>query len=112
VNPLAVKPLPLADEAPLRAGLYQGSSVVHAGREMQLTWRPTGGAYFALVGVEGCSDSAGLATDILHTAHVVTIPGSVFGQHGEGYLHPSYGSVELPDLCEACERLSHFFAVA
>ena len=41
---------------------------------------------------------ARLAMDILDSVHVVTVPGSVFGQHGEGYLRLSYGSVELSDL--------------
>jgi aspartate/methionine/tyrosine aminotransferase len=78
----------------------------------QLTWRPTNGAYFAFVRVEGCTDSARLAMDILDSVHLVTIPGSVFGQHGEGYLRLSYGSLELPDLEEACKRLSRYFAAA
>ncbi|MFX1355205.1 MAG: aminotransferase class I/II-fold pyridoxal phosphate-dependent enzyme, partial [Promethearchaeota archaeon] len=76
----------------------------------RLTWHPTCGAYFAFVGVEDCSDSAQLAMAILDSVHVVTIPGSAFGRHGEGYLRLSYGSVELPDLDEACRRLSRYFA--
>ncbi len=78
----------------------------------QLTWQPSRGGYFAFVRVEGYSDSARLAMDILDSVHVVTVPGSVFGQHGEGYLRLSYGSVELSDLDEACGRLSHYFAAA
>jgi len=78
----------------------------------QLTWHPTRGGYFAFVRVEGCSDSAKLALEILNTVHVVTIPGSLFGQHGEGYLRLSYGSVELEDLDEACRRLARYFIAA
>jgi aminotransferase len=78
----------------------------------RLTWRPTRGAYFAFVRVERCSDSAKLAVDILDSVHVLTIPGSAFGRHGEGYLRLSYGSVELPDLHEACKRMSRYFSEA
>jgi aminotransferase len=78
----------------------------------QLSWHPTNGAYFAFVRVEGCNDSAMLAMDILDSVHVVTIPGSAFGRHGEGCLRLSYGSLELPELEEACKRLSRYFATA
>ncbi len=78
----------------------------------QLMWHPTRGGYFAFVRVEGCSDSSKLAMEILDSVHVVTIPGSVFGQHGEGYLRLSYGSVELSDLDQACRRLARYFAEA
>lgn len=78
----------------------------------KLAWHPTRGAYFAFVRAEGCADSAELARDILDTVHVVTIPGSVFGRSGEGYLRLSYGSVETADLDEACSRLSRYFAAA
>lgn len=78
----------------------------------RLTWQPTLGAYFAFVRVEGCTDSAGLAMDILDTVHVVTVPGSVFGQSGEGYLRLSYGTVDIPELEEACQRLSRYFGAA
>jgi aminotransferase len=78
----------------------------------QLSWRPTYGAYFAFVRVEGCSDSAKLAMEILDSVHMVTIPGSVFGHRGEGHLRLSYGSLELPELDEACKRLSLYFAAA
>jgi aminotransferase len=75
----------------------------------QLSWHPTYGGFFALARVKGCEDSTQLAMDILDETHVVTIPGSAFGQYGEGFLRISYGSVDLPDLEEACNRLSHYF---
>ncbi len=76
----------------------------------KLTWNPTRGAYFALVRAEGCTDSAQLARDILERVHVVTVPGSVFGRTGEGYLRLSYGSLDLDELDEACQRLAQHFA--
>jgi aspartate/methionine/tyrosine aminotransferase len=74
-----------------------------------LHWQPTAGAFFAFVRVEGCTDSLQLAMDILEKAHVVTIPGSLFGPSGEGYLRLSYGSVGEKELAEACRRLGRFF---
>jgi aspartate aminotransferase len=50
----------------------------------RLRWTPTPGGFFAFVRVDGCSDSAALASEILERAHVVTIPGSTFGRSGEG----------------------------
>jgi aspartate/methionine/tyrosine aminotransferase len=74
-----------------------------------LRWRPTRGSYFALVRVQGCTDSVALARDLLERAHVAVVPGSVFGKNGEGYLRLSYGSVGLDELDEACKRLAHYF---
>lgn len=75
----------------------------------QLAWHPTRGAFYAFVRVHKCTDSAALAEQILETVHVVTVPGSVFGEHGEGYLRLSYGSVDLVDLDDACDRLTQYF---
>jgi aminotransferase len=74
-----------------------------------LHWQPTEGAYFAFVRVAGCRDSLQLTLQVLEQAHVVTIPGSLFGPSGEGYLRLSYGSVEEEELEEACGRLARFF---
>jgi aspartate/methionine/tyrosine aminotransferase len=74
-----------------------------------LAWRPTQGAYFALVSVQGCTDSVALARDLLERVHLAVVPGSVFGQTGEGYLRLSYGSVDLDQLDEACRRLAQYF---
>jgi len=74
-----------------------------------LSWRPTAGSFFAFVHVAGCTDSLKLALQVLEQAHVVTIPGSLFGRCGQGYLRLSYGSVDLEELEEACTRLAGFF---
>jgi aspartate/methionine/tyrosine aminotransferase len=76
----------------------------------QLHWTPTGGGFFAFVRVAGCTDSARLANDILERAHVVTIPGSIFGESGEGFIRLSYSAVAQDDLREALERLASYFA--
>lgn len=76
----------------------------------RLNWRPTEGGFFAFITVDGCVDSAALALDLLHRAHVLTLPGSAFGLHGEGSLRLSYGTVDQTELEEACGRLERYFA--
>ncbi len=75
-----------------------------------LTWQPTYGAFFAFARAAGCDDAERLAAEILDRAHVVTIPGNMFGDAGQGFLRLSYGSVGLPDLRKAFDRLQKFFA--
>jgi aspartate/methionine/tyrosine aminotransferase len=75
----------------------------------RLGWRPTRGAYFAFVRVQGCTDSVALARDLLERVHVAVVPGSIFGKNGEGYIRLSYGSVGLDELDEACRRLAQYF---
>jgi aminotransferase len=76
----------------------------------QLHWEPTFGSLFAFVRVEGCTDSTAFAHDILERAHVVTTPGRAFGSSWESYLRLSYGTVDLPDLEEACRRLARYLS--
>jgi aminotransferase len=75
----------------------------------RLHWTPTGGAVFGFVRVDDCGDSAALAASLLERAHVVTLPGSAFGQSGEGHLRLSYGSASVDDLNEATQRLAEYF---
>lgn len=74
-----------------------------------LRWTPTNGGFFAFVHVDGCRDSVGLAFDILERAHVVTIPGAIFGKAGEGFLRLSYGTATIDDLHQAFDRLDRYF---
>jgi aspartate/methionine/tyrosine aminotransferase len=74
-----------------------------------LHWTPTGGGFFALVRVAGCTDSAALAADILERAHVVTIPGSIFGTCAEGFIRLSYSAVPQDALRDGMERLANYF---
>ncbi len=78
-------------------------------RIARLHWTPTGGGFFAFVRVEGCTDSAALARDILDRAHLVTIPGSTFGRSGEGFIRLSYSAVTREAIAQACARLHGFF---
>jgi aminotransferase len=75
----------------------------------RLRWTPTAGGFFAFVGVEGCSDSAALATELLERAHLVTMPGSAFGRAGEGFIRLSYSAVSRDELRVALGRLRAFF---
>jgi aminotransferase len=77
----------------------------------QLHWTETGGGFFAFVRVDGCTDSGALARDILEEAHVVTIPGSTFGDCGERFIRLSYSAVSEADLEEAVQRLDRFFTL-
>ena len=79
-------------------------------RVAKLHWTPTGGGFFALVRVAGCTDSSALAADILERAHVVTIPGSIFGASAEGFIRLSYSAVPGDVLREAMERLATYFS--
>jgi aminotransferase len=74
----------------------------------RMTWTPTRGGVFAFAQVDGCRDSTRLAVDLLERAHVVTIPGAVFGASGEGYLRLSYGYATVDELTEATRRIGAF----
>ena len=75
-----------------------------------VAWTPTRGGLFAFARIDGCTDSARLSRDLLERAHVVTIPGAVFGASGEGYLRLSYGYATRAELAEAVERLRSVLA--
>jgi len=56
---------------------------------------------------EGDDDELALATEILHDARVILIPGRAFGPAGRGHLRASIG-VRDDDLDEALRRLAGF----
>jgi aspartate/methionine/tyrosine aminotransferase len=69
-------------------------------------WKMTGGGFFALARFPGCEDSFAAATRLLEEAHVLTIPGALFGKAGEGFLRLSYGAASREDLHEALHRIA------
>ena len=73
-----------------------------------VSWMPTPAGMFAFARVRDCVDSTRLSLDLLEQAHVVTIPGRVFGESGEGHLRLSYGFPSQDELREACARLRTF----
>jgi aminotransferase len=97
---------PLSFHAELRARrrvLAEGLA-----RTPRLTWTPAPAGLFGFVAVDGCEDSVRLSNELLDRAHVVTIPGAVFGRSGEGCLRLSYGYATAPDIAEATDRLRGF----
>jgi aspartate/methionine/tyrosine aminotransferase len=75
-----------------------------------VSWCPPPGGIFAFARIRGCADSTTLSHELLERAHVVTIPGAVFGASGEGHLRMSYGYASAPELHEAVDRVQQFFA--
>jgi aspartate/methionine/tyrosine aminotransferase len=78
------------------------SAIAAAGGE----WVPTGGGFFALARFPGSGDSFAAALHLLDTAHVLTIPGGLFGRAGEGFLRLSYGGATREVLGEAIGRIA------
>lgn len=52
-------------------------------------------------------NSEAIANELLEKAKVITIPGSAFGPHGEGYLRMSYANSE-ENLMEAVRRIKKY----
>lgn len=52
-------------------------------------------------------NSEAIANELLEKAKVITIPGSAFGPHGEGYLRMSYANSE-ENLMEAVKRIKKY----
>lgn len=70
-----------------------------------VVWEPQRGGLFAFARIHSCSDSVHLSRRLLEEAHVVTIPGAVFGRSGEGFLRLSYGYATRDEINEAVERV-------
>ncbi|HEU4578758.1 MAG TPA: pyridoxal phosphate-dependent aminotransferase [Polyangiaceae bacterium] len=68
------------------------------------------GAFYAFPNVTGLGiPSAELARRLLNDAGVACLPGTDFGEHGEGYLRFSYAA-SLEAIGEAVERIAAFIA--
>jgi len=68
------------------------------------------GAFYAFVDVTGLGKSSrDLALELLEKSHVVLIPGSAFGDCGEGYLRLSF-ALDDSRLEEAVSRIAEFVA--
>lgn len=81
-------------------------------RVPRASWTPTRGGLFAFVRIDGCHDSVDLSNRLLEDAHIMTIPGAVFGRGGEGCLRLSYGYASTRELAEALGRLRAFIEVS
>ena len=66
---------------------------------------PAAGGFFTFVRVEGCADSVAFARDLLDRAHVLVMPGRIFGEAGEGHIRISYGVADVTTLRKAFDRI-------
>lgn len=66
------------------------------------------GSFYAFPNIKKIGkNSETVANELLEKAHVITIPGSAFGPHGEGYLRISYANSE-ENLKEAVKRIKKY----
>ncbi len=70
-----------------------------------LSWQPSEGAFYAFVDVRGTGrDAVAYSAECLEQANVAVVPGTAFGDSGEGFVRMSFAtSDELLD--ETVRRL-------
>ena len=72
-------------------------------------FEPKGAFYiFPYIGKHGMT-SEEFATDLLKKQHVVVVPGTAFGDSGEGFVRISY-AYSLDALKEAIERIENYLS--
>ena len=82
--------------------------LVHEFKRMQLDCFEPFGAFYIFPSIQECGmTSEEFATRFLEEEKVAVVPGSAFGECGEGYLRVSY-AYSLEDLKEAIGRLGAF----
>jgi len=69
----------------------------------------TKGTFYLFPRVAGCTDSRELVLDILQSTELLVLPGSIFGNAGEGHIRISIGPLTADAVDEAFNRLSSFF---
>ncbi|MCG3219309.1 MAG: pyridoxal phosphate-dependent aminotransferase [Candidatus Heimdallarchaeota archaeon] len=75
----------------------------------EMTFEATPGAYYFFVNTMAIEkDDNKLAWDLLEKAKVLSIPGSVFGKRGEGYLRLSYGGTDEEKMKEGVNRIKKY----
>jgi aminotransferase len=78
--------------------------------EMGLSCHLPGGAFYAFPSIKATGlTSEQFAEQLLLEEKVAVVPGSVFGESGEGYIRCSYAS-SLEQLQEAVKRMERFLA--
>ncbi|MEA1010475.1 MULTISPECIES: aminotransferase [Bacillus cereus group] len=76
--------------------------------EMGLTCHVPGGAFYVFPSVDSTGlSSAEFAEQLLLEEQVAVVPGSVFGESGEGFIRCSYAT-SLEQLMEAMKRMERF----
>jgi len=71
-----------------------------------LAWREAGGAFFTLAACSSSMPSEDAALYLLDEYGIGTIPGSAFGESGEGHLRISFGCLSDEDIEPAMKLLS------
>ncbi len=69
----------------------------------------TSGTFYLFPKVKGCTDSRKLALDLLETAKILVLPGSIFGEAGEGHIRLSIGPLTPDAVDKAFDRLERYF---
>ena len=82
--------------------------IVKGFNELGLTCREPKGAFYAFP----CIASTGLSSDefcekLLYSEKVAVVPGTAFGQSGEGFIRASY-CYSTEHISEALRRIGHF----
>ncbi|RZT21633.1 aminotransferase [Fictibacillus sp. BK138] len=84
------------------------SLVIHALEEMGLSCHVPGGAFYVFPSIEKTGlSSEELAEQLLMKEQVAVVPGSVFGESGEGHVRCSYAT-SVQKLEEAMRRIDRF----
>lgn len=82
--------------------------IVKALCEAGLPCHMPGGAFYVFPDITSTGlTSEEFAEELLHREQVAVVPGSVFGNSGEGYVRCSYAT-SLKQLDEATKRIKHF----
>jgi aminotransferase len=92
-----------------RLGLLRDLAYLRASEIDALQFERTRGTFYMFPKIRGCEDSKRLVMDILKTTHMLVLPGSVFGNAGEGHLRLSIGPLTPEAVDEAFDRLARFF---
>ena len=77
-----------------------------------LSIKPPKGAFYAFINAKELCQTAGmtsreLCVDLLHKTGVVTVPGSGFGQCGEGYIRMAYAASD-ENIRKGFERIGDY----
>ncbi|GAA3320057.1 hypothetical protein GCM10020331_029490 [Ectobacillus funiculus] len=82
--------------------------IVKSFNEMGLTCHMPGGAFYAFPSIRSTGmTSEQFAEELLLEEKVAVVPGSVFGESGNGYIRCSYAT-SMEQLMEAVKRIKRF----
>ena len=101
--------LDFIDEELRRLGLLRDLAYLRSQEIDAIEMERTKGTFYMFPRVKGCENSKSLVLDILQTTQMLVLPGSIFGDAGEGHLRLSFGPLTPEAVDEAFDRLSDFF---